>query len=140
MMMRSTISEFDKRTVKTQEDVMRAYRMPAPHPEMEGIKYGEELLVFNPEDEEDDDENAAEANVEADFQPTAAQVESDGEEEREDDDDVSDGENDNLGHSPAGDDKDQNDDGGEDGADDIQTRLNRVLGIAAMQMAQNGEN
>ena len=57
MMMRSTISEFDKRTVKTNEDVMRAYRMPAPHPEMEGIKYGEELLVFNPEDEEDDDED-----------------------------------------------------------------------------------
>ena len=57
MMMRSTISEFDKRTVKTQEDVMRAYRMRAPHPEMEGIKYGEELLVFNPEEEEDDDED-----------------------------------------------------------------------------------
>ena len=56
-MMRSTNSEFDKRTVKTNEDVMRAYRMPAPHPEMEGIKYGEELLVFNPEDEEDDDED-----------------------------------------------------------------------------------
>ena len=37
MMMRSTISEFDKRTVKTNEDVKRAYRMPAPHPEMEGI-------------------------------------------------------------------------------------------------------
>ena len=30
--------------------------MPAPHPEMEGIKYGEELLLFNPEDEDDDDE------------------------------------------------------------------------------------
>ena len=30
---------------------MRAYKMPAPHPEMEGIKYGEELLVFNPEGE-----------------------------------------------------------------------------------------
>ena len=55
MMMRSTISEFDKRTLKTNEDVMRAYRMPAPHPEMEGIKYGEELLVFNPEDEDDGD-------------------------------------------------------------------------------------
>ena len=57
MMMRSTISEFDKRTVKNNEDVMRAYRMPTPHPEMEGIKYGEELLVFNPEDEEDADED-----------------------------------------------------------------------------------
>ena len=56
MMMRSTISEFDKRTVKTYDDAMRAYRMPAPHPEMEGVKYGEELMVFNPEDEEDDDD------------------------------------------------------------------------------------
>ena len=53
----STISEFDKRTVKTHEDAMRTYRMPAPHPEMEGIKYGEELLVFNPEDEDDEDED-----------------------------------------------------------------------------------
>ena len=34
MMMRSTISEFDKRPVKTYGDVMRAYRPPAPHPEM----------------------------------------------------------------------------------------------------------
>ena len=57
MMMRSTISEFDKRTVKTNEDVMRAYRMPAPHPQIEGIKYGEELLVFNPEDEDDEDDD-----------------------------------------------------------------------------------
>ena len=57
MMMRSTISEFDKRTVKTQEDVMRAYRMPAPHPEMEGVKFGEELMVFTPEEDEDDDDD-----------------------------------------------------------------------------------
>ena len=57
MMMRSTISEFDKRTVKTYDDAMRAYRMPAPHPEMEGVKYGEELMVFNPEEEDDDDED-----------------------------------------------------------------------------------
>ena len=35
---------------------MRAYRPSAPHPEMEGIKYGEELLVFNPEEEDDDDD------------------------------------------------------------------------------------
>ena len=57
MMMRSTISEFDKRTVKTYDDAMRAYRMPAPHPEMEGVKYGEELMVFNPEEDDDDDED-----------------------------------------------------------------------------------
>ena len=56
MMMRSTISEFDKRTVKNNEDVMRAYRMPAPHPEMEGVKYGEELMVFNPEEDDDEDD------------------------------------------------------------------------------------
>ena len=48
MMMKSTLSEFDK-PIKT--------KVPAPHPEMEGIKYGEELLVFNPEEEEDDDED-----------------------------------------------------------------------------------
>ena len=56
MMMRSTISEFDKRPVKTYGDAMRAYRQPAPHPEMEGVKYGEELMVFNPEEDDDDDD------------------------------------------------------------------------------------
>ena len=65
MMMRSTISEFDKRPVKSYDDTMRAYRMPAPHPEMEGIKYGEELLVFNPEDEDDDDEDDGDIIVRA---------------------------------------------------------------------------
>ena len=30
--------------------------LPAPHPEMEGVKYGEELMVFNPEEEDDDDD------------------------------------------------------------------------------------
>ena len=64
-MMKSTISEFDKRTVKTNEDAMRSYRMPAPHPEMEGIKYGEELLVFNPDDEEDEDEDDGDIIVRA---------------------------------------------------------------------------
>ena len=31
-------------------------RIPAPHPEMEGVQYGEELLIFTPkkEDEEAD--------------------------------------------------------------------------------------
>ena len=56
MMMRSTISDFDKRPVKSYGDAMRAYRPSAPHKEMEGIKYGEELLVFNPEEEDDDDD------------------------------------------------------------------------------------
>ena len=57
MMMRSTLSEMDKRPVKSYSDAMRAYRPSAPHPEMEGIKYGEELLVFNPEEEDDDDDD-----------------------------------------------------------------------------------
>ena len=56
MMMRSTLSDFDKRPVKSYSDAMRAYRPSAPHLEMEGIKYGEELLVFNPEEEDDDDD------------------------------------------------------------------------------------
>ena len=57
MMMRSTLSDFNKRPVKSYGDAMRAYKMPAPHPEMEGVKYGEELMVFNPEDQDDDDED-----------------------------------------------------------------------------------
>ena len=57
MMMRSTLSDFDKRPVKTYGDAMRAYRQPAPHPEMEGVKYGEELMVFNPEEDDDDDDD-----------------------------------------------------------------------------------
>ena len=57
MMMRSTLSDFDKTPVKSYGDAMRAYKMPAPHPEMEGIKYGEELLVFHPEEDDDDDDD-----------------------------------------------------------------------------------
>ena len=57
MMMRSTLSEFDKRPVKSYGDAMRPYRPPAPHPEMEGVKTGEELLVFTPEEEEEDDDD-----------------------------------------------------------------------------------
>ena len=56
-MMSSTLSEMDKKPVKSYGDAMKPYKMPAPHPEMEGIKYGEELLVFNPEEEDDDDED-----------------------------------------------------------------------------------
>ena len=57
MMMRSTISDFDRRPVRSYDDAMRAYRPPAPHPEMEGVKTGEELLVFTPEEEEEDDDD-----------------------------------------------------------------------------------
>ena len=31
-------------------------RIPAPHPEMEGVKWGEELMVVNFEDMEEDDD------------------------------------------------------------------------------------
>jgi len=56
-MMGSTLSEFNKTPVKSYGDAMRPYKMPAPHPEMEGIKYGEELLVFHPEEDDDDDDD-----------------------------------------------------------------------------------
>ena len=56
-MMTSTLFEMDKKPVKSYGDAMKAYKMPAPHPEMEGIKYGEELLVFHPEEEDDDDDD-----------------------------------------------------------------------------------
>ena len=45
-MMSSTLTQMDK-PIKT--------KIPAPHPEMEGIKTGEELLVFSLEDIEDDE-------------------------------------------------------------------------------------
>ena len=57
MMMRSTLSDFNKRPTRSYADSMRPYKPPAPHPEMEGIKYGEELLVFNPEEEDDDEDD-----------------------------------------------------------------------------------
>ena len=57
MMMRSTLSEFDRRPVRSYDDAMRAYRPPAPHPEMEGVRSGDELLVYTPEEEDDDDDD-----------------------------------------------------------------------------------
>ena len=54
-MMSSTLSEMDRKPTRSYGDAMRPYKMPAPHPEMEGVKTGEELLVYTPEDEEDDD-------------------------------------------------------------------------------------
>jgi len=56
-MMGSTLSEFNKTPVNSYGDAMKAYKIPAPHPEMEGIQYGEELLVFNPEEEDDDEDD-----------------------------------------------------------------------------------
>ena len=58
-MMSSTLSEMDRKPVKSYGDAMRPYKMPAPHPEMEGVKTGEELLVYTPEefDEDEDDDD-----------------------------------------------------------------------------------
>ena len=56
-MMSSTLSEMDKKPVKSYGDAMKPYKMPAPHPEMEGVKTGEELLVYTPEDDEDEDDD-----------------------------------------------------------------------------------
>ena len=55
--MSSTLSEMDRNTVKTYNDAMRPYKIPAPHPEMEGVKYGEELMVYTPPEEEEDDDD-----------------------------------------------------------------------------------
>ena len=55
-MMGSTLETFDKTSVRSYGDSMRAYKMPAPHPEMEGVKTGEELLVYTPEEQDEDDE------------------------------------------------------------------------------------
>ena len=65
MMMRSTLNSFDKTPVNSYGDAMRSYKMPAPHPEMEGIQYGEELLVFNPEDQDDDEDDDGDIVVRA---------------------------------------------------------------------------
>ena len=58
-MMTSTLSEMDKKPVKSYGDVMKPYKIPAPHPEMEGVKTGDELLIFTPEEyyEDDDDDD-----------------------------------------------------------------------------------
>ena len=55
-MMGSTLETFDKTSVRSYGDSMRAYKIPAPHPEMEGVKTGEELLVYTPEEEDEDDD------------------------------------------------------------------------------------
>ena len=54
--MSSTLSEMDRKPAKSYNDAMRPYKIPAPHPEMEGVKYGEELMVYTPPEEEEDDD------------------------------------------------------------------------------------
>ena len=53
-MMSSTIAEMDRRPTRSYGDAMRPYKPPAPHPEMEGVKTGEELLIYTPEEEDDE--------------------------------------------------------------------------------------
>ena len=48
-MMMSTLKDFDKPRRKSKTVI------PAPHPEMEGVEYGEELLVFRSEDNDSQD-------------------------------------------------------------------------------------
>jgi len=47
----------DRKPVKTYGEAMKAYKPSAPHPEMEGVRIGEELLVYTPEEEDDDDDD-----------------------------------------------------------------------------------
>ena len=54
-LMSSTLSEIDRKPTRSYGDAMRAYRPPAPHPEMEGVRTGDELLVYTPEEEEDEE-------------------------------------------------------------------------------------
>ena len=56
-MMSSTLRQMDKKPGKSYGDAMRPYKRAPPHPEMEGVKTGEELLVFTPEEDEDDDDD-----------------------------------------------------------------------------------
>ena len=56
-MMSSTLREMDKKPVKSYGDAMRPYKIAAPHPEKEGVKTGDELLVYTPEDDDDDDDD-----------------------------------------------------------------------------------
>ena len=56
-MMSSTLREMDRKPVNSYGDAMRPYKIPAPHPEMEGVKYGEELMVFTPEEDDDEDDD-----------------------------------------------------------------------------------
>ena len=55
--MSSTLREMDKRPVRSYGEAMKPYKIPAPHPEMEGVKYGEELMVFTPEEDDDEDDD-----------------------------------------------------------------------------------
>ena len=52
-LMSSTLREMDRKPVRSYGEAMRAYKPPAPHPEMEGVKTGEELLIYTPEEDDE---------------------------------------------------------------------------------------
>ena len=62
-MMSSTLREMDKKPVKSYGDAMRPYKIAAPHPEMEGVKTGDELLVYTPEDDDDEDDDDDDGDI-----------------------------------------------------------------------------
>ena len=53
-LMSSTLSEMDRKPVRSYGEAMKSYKPPAPHPEMEGVNTGDELLVYTPEEEDDE--------------------------------------------------------------------------------------
>ena len=53
-MMVSTLKDFNE--VNNPRRRREKTVFPAPHPEMEGVAYGEELLVFRSEDDDSDDD------------------------------------------------------------------------------------
>ena len=50
-MMGSVLSDLDRKPVNSYGDAMRAYK---PHPEMEDVKDGDELLIFRASENPDD--------------------------------------------------------------------------------------
>ena len=56
-MISSTLREMDRKPVRSYGEAMRAYKPPAPHPEMEGVRIGDELLVYTPEEDDDEDDD-----------------------------------------------------------------------------------
>ena len=50
-MMGSVLSDMDRKPINSYGDAMRAYK---PHPEMEDVKDGDELLIFRASENPDD--------------------------------------------------------------------------------------
>ena len=56
-MMSSTLREMDRKPTRSYGEAMKPYKFPAPHPEMEGVRTGDELLVYTPDEDDDDDDD-----------------------------------------------------------------------------------